>query len=149
MIFAKLPPRLRHSQNAAPATTFYTLSCLCSPDTAIHENSTFATSPNAAPGTKLHIAAAQSAASSPSFKIFLGYASKVCSNILRLLGQNGSQPGARYHQKCTCAWNPSFLVHAVTHDGFSSWHLRFPEGTNEFASGMYTDFAQLSRAMLV
>ena len=52
----------RHSKNAAPAMAFDTVSCLRSPDTAIREKSTFATSPNAAPATRLQNAAAQSAA---------------------------------------------------------------------------------------
>ena len=49
----KMPP---------PAMTFDAVSCLRGPDTAIHENSTFATSPNAAPAKKIEDAAAQSAA---------------------------------------------------------------------------------------
>ena len=52
----------RHSQNAALATTFDTASCLRSPDIALHEDSSFATFPNAAPATKIDDAAAQSAA---------------------------------------------------------------------------------------
>ncbi len=59
MIAAKLHHFSRRSQNAAPATTFDTVSSLRSPD---HENSTLATSPNAASVTKIDDAAAQSAA---------------------------------------------------------------------------------------
>ena len=40
------------SQNAVPATTFDTVSCFRSPDTAIHQNSNCATSQNAAPATR-------------------------------------------------------------------------------------------------
>ena len=50
------------SQNAAPATTFDTVSCLRSPDTAIHGKSTLDTSQNAAPATQVQNAALQSAA---------------------------------------------------------------------------------------
>ena len=45
-----------------PPTTFDTVSCLCSPAIAIHQNSTFATSQTAVSGTKLNNAAARSAA---------------------------------------------------------------------------------------
>ena len=52
----------RQSPNGAPATTFDTVSCLRSPDTAIHGKSTLDTSQNAAPATQMQNAALQSAA---------------------------------------------------------------------------------------
>ena len=58
MIFA-----MRHfssnSRNAVPAATFDTVSCLRSPDTAIHQNIHRDKSQNAAPATKLQNAHAQ------------------------------------------------------------------------------------------
>ena len=56
MIFATL------SQNAVRVTTVGTVSCLRSPDIAIHQNSHCTTSQNAAPAKKLQNAQAQSAA---------------------------------------------------------------------------------------
>ena len=62
MIFVKFPPLFCQLTKCCPATTFDTVSCLRSHAIAIHENSTFATSQNAAPATRLQSAAAQSAA---------------------------------------------------------------------------------------
>ena len=52
----------RQSQNAAPATIFATVSCLRSPDNAMHEKSTLDTPQNAAPATLVQNATLQSAA---------------------------------------------------------------------------------------
>ena len=52
----------RQSPNAAPATTFDTVSSLRSPDTAIHGKSILDTSQNAAPATQMQNATLQSAA---------------------------------------------------------------------------------------
>ena len=52
----------RHSPNAAPATIFEVMSCLCVPAIAIRGNVTFATSQNAAPATTSRKATSQSAA---------------------------------------------------------------------------------------
>ena len=52
----------RQSPNAAPATTFATVSCSRSPANAIHEKSTFNTSQNAARATQMQNATLQSAA---------------------------------------------------------------------------------------
>ena len=67
MIFGSFRHFSRKSHSAAAATLFDTVLCLRSPAIVIHDNSTFATSQNAAPAMRLQGAAAHEKTTLPKY----------------------------------------------------------------------------------